>query len=684
MTTPATFPRDVRLLLAGLAAWTGAYTVHMALSGGIAGAGVFSDEVAFAALIALVGLCYRRALKLGGRERWAWLLLATAVLMWSLGYAYRSFVLPAAESMPMPAEHSMSTPTPADVLAVLFYPFAFGGLFALLRTRVRTGRMPRLLWLDATIAGLAIAAIAASVSFESVAGELAKGSILGATLAACPMGDLALVGLVVGALALSGWRRDTGLQLLGLGLFVFWLADSHYAVDMMRPSAWNVGFWLAVLLVGVAAWQPGLAARRPVLVEGMRVIFLPLAFALLGVGVLVTATLHRLNALAVGLAAAALICVLARLLVTWYQHTDVLRAIRKDALTDGLTGLGNRRLLALDLDRMLEAPGADPVTLALFDLDGFKHYNDTFGHPAGDSLLTRLGASLRAALGARGRAYRMGGDEFCALIEVGAEGREEALDAAALALTEHGEGFSVGCSWGAIVLRDEATDSETALRRVDQRMYAQKRSRRGSPERQSKDVLLVALAERNPELGGHLRDVGELAEETGRKLGLDDIQCEEIRHAAELRDVGKMAVPDAILNKPGPLDESEWEFVRRHPIVGERIVAAAPALQPVAALVRSSHERFDGAGYPDGLVGEQIPLGSRIVAVCDAFDAMVTERPYRPSRECGEALTELCRCAGTQFDPVVVDAFCEAWARLGDPAMPSQGADEERAAAVRR
>jgi HD-GYP domain-containing protein (c-di-GMP phosphodiesterase class II) len=127
--------------------------------------------------------------------------------------------------------------------------------------------------------------------------------------------------------------------------------------------------------------------------------------------------------------------------------------------------------------------------------------------------------------------------------------------------------------------------------------------------------------------------------------------------AAELHDIGKAAVPDEILDKPGPLDDREWEFMHRHTVIGERILLAAPSLAPAAALVRSSHERFDGAGYPDHLRGEAIPLGSSIIAVCDAYDAMISERPYRLAMTPEDALVELESCAGTQFDPDVVTAF---------------------------
>ena len=131
----------------------------------------------------------------------------------------------------------------------------------------------------------------------------------------------------------------------------------------------------------------------------------------------------------------------------------------------------------------------------------------------------------------------------------------------------------------------------------------------------------------------------------------------ELGHAADLRDIGEVAVPATILTKPGPLTEGEWEFVRRHPVIGERILAAAPALAGAGRLVRATHERFDGTGYPDRLAGDAIPLEARIISVCDAYHAMTSERPYRRARPHAEAMDELRRGAGTQFDPAVVEAF---------------------------
>jgi diguanylate cyclase (GGDEF)-like protein len=247
------------------------------------------------------------------------------------------------------------------------------------------------------------------------------------------------------------------------------------------------------------------------------------------------------------------------------------------------SGLPNRRSLVHDLEQCV-ATREEPRVLMLFDLDGFKAYDDGFGHPAGDALLARLGRKLGGAIKAEGSAYRMGGDEFCVLAAAGADGVERIEEIAKIALSEHGEGFSITASIGSVLLPIEADEPSEALGKADQRMYARKSSGRASAARQSTDVL------------------------TGEKLGL--------------------------------------------PIVG-----AASALTEAAKLVRWSHERFDGSGYPDGLTGTDIPLGARIIAVTDAFDAMVSGRPYRPQVTIEVALAELRRCSGTQFDADVVAAF---------------------------
>ncbi len=335
------------------------------------------------------------------------------------------------------------------------------------------------------------------------------------------------------------------------------------------------------------------------------------------------------------------------------EKRRLLAASREEARTDALTGLRNRRALIADLAAACPDAGDRPVLLALFDLDGFKTYNDTFGHPAGDALLARLGKRLADTIDGIGTAYRMGGDEFCVLAPVSDGEADAVVRLAAAALAEAGAGFAIAASHGSAVLPADAATPEDALRCADQRMYAHKASARQDPARPFLDVLMRGL-------DAPAGDLASLAERTAARLGLDAEESEGIRLAARLHDVGKAAVPEAILVKRGELDADEQLFVRRHTLIGERIVRAAPALAHAADLVRWHHERLDGSGYPDGLRGHEIPLGARIIAVCDAFAAMVSERPYRQPLTVSGALEELRRNAGTQFDPRVVTAFSAA------------------------
>jgi diguanylate cyclase (GGDEF)-like protein len=361
-------------------------------------------------------------------------------------------------------------------------------------------------------------------------------------------------------------------------------------------------------------------------------------------------------------------------------------AIREQAMTDALTGLGNRRRLTADLRRAVdEDASVRPSLLLLFDLDGFKHYNDTFGHLAGDELLTRVGGRLQRAVDGVGSAYRLGGDEFCAHLELGgAEGGADPdllIGRALAALTETGAEFTIRASLGVVLLPQEADSAQRALRLADERMYANKRSRSTGAGGQAGEVLLRTMSAKQPELDEHSSKVGELAVRVARRLGLAGEALDEVSRAAQLHDIGKVGIPDAILNKSTPLSDSEWEFVRNHTILGERILQGAPALRPVARLVRSSHERWDGSGYPDRLRGEEIPLGARIVSVCDAYEAMTSERVYRAAVPCEAACQELLRCAGGQFDRAVVDAFLaaiEAGAEERAPDAAQSAADHVR------
>jgi diguanylate cyclase (GGDEF)-like protein len=344
------------------------------------------------------------------------------------------------------------------------------------------------------------------------------------------------------------------------------------------------------------------------------------------------------------------------------------QAIREQAMTDSLTGLGNRRRLSCDLGTVFEdVETARPSLLLLFDLDGFKEYNDTFGHLAGDDLLARLGVELQTAVDGFGQAYRLGGDEFCAHLQLDGTDSDALIQQAAAAVTESGGEFTIQASLGVVLLPHEAASVDDALQLADQRMYANKRSRSTAARSQAGEVLVRTLCARQPELDSHSTNVAELAEKVARRLGVSGELLDEVYTAAQLHDIGKVGVPDAILNKPGRLNEAEWELIHTHTILGERILDGAPALRRVACLVRASHERWDGSGYPDRLCGEEIPLGARIVSVCDAYEAMTTERSYRPAVPHDMACQELRRCSGSQFDPVVVDAFLAVTDTDDDP-----------------
>jgi diguanylate cyclase (GGDEF)-like protein len=336
------------------------------------------------------------------------------------------------------------------------------------------------------------------------------------------------------------------------------------------------------------------------------------------------------------------------------------RRMTDELATDPLTGLRNRRALMADLPRACQqASERAPAYLWLFDLNGFKRYNDSFGHVAGDTLLTRLGYRLRETVGEAGETYRLGGDEFCVLIRASVENPHELFSEAREALTEAGGGFTIDASGGVAEIPREGDEAEQVLRIADQRMYRDKAGSRAGAAEVIGAVLHAALAQRHPELSGHSDEVAGDVELLAHAIGLGDDDVAAIMKAGDLHDVGKLGIPDEILTKPGPLTDREWEFMKRHTVMGEQIIdAAGPSLGPVGSLVRASHERWDGMGYPDGLRGEEIPLGARIITICDSFRAMLDRRPYKPPMAVADAVAELRRCAGTQFDPYLVDVFC--------------------------
>jgi diguanylate cyclase (GGDEF)-like protein len=582
------------------------------------------------------------------RRRLGWFALGAAIAAWAAGDIYYTHWLGNDPDPPFPSL--------ADACYLGFFPLAYAGFILLLRERV-----PKLtpgVWLDGITAGLAVAAISTAVVLEAVLASTSGSVAAVATNLAYPLGDTLLLALAVAAFPLTNWRPGRAWLQLAAGLAVLSAADSYYlfqiATDTYSPGTPIDLTWpVALALLANAAWAKS-SRERPVDVEGRSLLIVPAACVAVAVGVLVLDHFSRLNPLALILAVAALGSVVARLAITFRENRRLFELTRTEAITDPLTGLGNRRKLLNELDVVLATATEDePWLLVIYDLDGFKGYNDTFGHPAGDALLQHLGARLAAVPGPSGAAFRLGGDEFCLLTQASGLAVQTLLNRSCEALSDQGEGFEIGTSFGAVFLPEEASDPREALGEADARLYAhkhQKQSRRDRPH----EVLLQALYEREPDLKGHTHCVATLAVEVGRRLGVTGRDLEELERAAQLHDIGKIAVPDQILRKPSKLTDDEWVFIRQHTLVGQRILAVSPALRRIGDVVRSTHERWDGTGYPDRIAGETIPLPARIIAVCDAYDAMTANRPYRPPLGPDAAVRELERCSGTQFDPDVV------------------------------
>jgi len=358
------------------------------------------------------------------------------------------------------------------------------------------------------------------------------------------------------------------------------------------------------------------------------------------------------------------------------------------AVTDPLTGLPNHRALVTALEQELERAQRyhHPCAVLFVDLDHFKALNDGYGHAAGDAALRELGVVVRSCLRNIDIIGRWGGEEFLALLpetneEAALKTAERIRSAIAAHIFSAGGGMHLTSSLGVAVYPNHALDRSALVAAADLAMYVAKKlgrnqtrsasdpttvsleaeKRNGSREEAALtgavDSLTMLLEARDSYTGEHTSDAALLALQLALALGLDTTEARMISLAGRLHDLGKVAIPDAILQKPAPLTEEEWKLMRTHPIIGADVVSRMPSLRVLAPIIRSHHERWDGHGYPDQLSGEAIPLGARIIAVVDAYSAMTTNRPYRKAHNPAWALRELQRCAGTQFDPQVVAAL---------------------------
>jgi diguanylate cyclase (GGDEF)-like protein len=365
----------------------------------------------------------------------------------------------------------------------------------------------------------------------------------------------------------------------------------------------------------------------------------------------------------------------ARAAAAMHQAAELRRELERQAGKDPLTGLLSLRAfrarLETEVDRGRRHGG--PLSLVVLDIDGFRALNARHGHAAGDEVLVSVARVLTGGLRATDVASRIGGDAFgLLLVGAPAEGALRAVERVLLELgiAETPAVRSISCSAG-VVGWERGQRAEQLLgaaeRALDRARHAGGghavvgSAAAGGAEPDDAhanqaviDVLVKALSERDRYTAEHSDSVTDLVVGVGSRLGVDGDDLKALRAASLLHDIGKVAIPDHVLNKPGPLDADEWELMKQHTIIGERILRSIPGMGGTAKIVRHEHERWDGTGYPDGIAGEAIPIGSRIILTCDAYHAMTSDRPYRRALSHADALEELTRNAGTQFDPEVV------------------------------
>jgi diguanylate cyclase (GGDEF)-like protein len=509
------------------------------------------------------------------------------------------------------------------VAAIVLFGWAAGALLLLAATAiVQLAQHRPLQRISFNVAVLALVALAAGVLIAPIQGE-SVGAVIARVVVAATADNIVNIVLISAAIALS--TNQPYLKLM----------KTH-----VRATIVPFAFMASAALMLVVLWE-----RSPVL-----------SVALVG----------------------------PLLAIALYQRSthSALRAMRL-ALTDPLTGLGNHRHFHERLQRELlnAEEQARPLTLCLVDIDDFKRINDRFGHPSGDRVLSQIAMRLRQG----GEAFRLGGDEFALLLAdhdeatalTAAESIVERISTvdfdhigqvtvsaglATFPVQGHGRDELIRLADSALYWAKEHGKNRVRLYRPDIVELAELKRLAAGPDKAARYRAAASLAKavdaRDTYTGSHSERVTELAARVAVRLGLDAEQVELTRLAASLHDLGKLAIPEELLQNPGTLTDSQRLVLERHPQIGFRMLDSL-GVDLIAHLVLHHHERWDGAGYPDGLSGEQIPLGSRIIFVTDAYDAMTSDRTYRPRRSSRAALAELERCAGSQFDPGIVAAFRE-------------------------
>ncbi|KNZ40420.1 diguanylate cyclase [Acetobacterium bakii] len=327
---------------------------------------------------------------------------------------------------------------------------------------------------------------------------------------------------------------------------------------------------------------------------------------------------------------------------------------------DQLTGLYNRRFYEEELIRVDTRQNL-PLTILMGDVNGLKLVNDSFGHSMGDELLKKVAEVITKACGAHKVISRIGGDEFIVLLP-----KTDAFEAEQLtkrikeySLIEKVGSLDVSISFGFETKMNEADDINDVCKRAEDRMYHRKLFESPLMRGKTVDTIIRTLYEKNEIEEQHSHRVSKLCEIMGKGLGLSEYKIKELKTVGLLHDIGKIAIEDTILNKPGKLTDDEWLEIKRHSEIGYRILSTVNEMSEMAEYVLAHQERWDGTGYPKGLKGNAIPLESRIISIADAYDAMTSQRSYRSKMPSEAALAELQKNAGSQFDPELASFFIE-------------------------
>ncbi len=328
--------------------------------------------------------------------------------------------------------------------------------------------------------------------------------------------------------------------------------------------------------------------------------------------------------------------------------------------TDNLTGLYNRRFYLEEVEKRNNEENL-PLSFIMADVNGLKLINDSFGQDAGDELLKTVGRAMEENCMKPQSISRIGGDEFIMILP--RTNKEEAMDKVKAirktAIAKNKQGFDVSISFGVETKYRQEEDISNLLKKVEDDMYSNKLLEGPSMRSKTIETIIQTLYEKNPREEAHSARVSELCQKMGYYLEMTDEEIKELKTVGLLHDIGKVAISDQVLEKPGPLTDEEYEEIKKHPEIGYRILSTVNEMSQIAEYALAHHERCDGKGYPLGLKCEEIPTVSKIIAIADSYDAMISDRPYRKGLPKKVAREEIIKHSGSQFDPKLARIFIE-------------------------